>query len=495
MERDSAFRDAGYQHITPALNDPIQARRTKTILGTLRFLLDVLMLTLAFVMGYGARLYLPFLEEVDGLGPIVDYLPMMVTNIFIIIAMFYFSRLYHQYRIFSRFDQARNIFGAVTIGAMVANGTQELFFKNTVFEVDYLRGMFFYVWGFSVLMVILGREAHRIIQWSARRRGIARDNLLIVGTGRIARDITHRINENSILGYNIIGVVNGEIKPKGKMLDIPIVGLYQDLPDLIDKYDIQQVIIALPDAKRTEIVELVTLCQRGQVDIKIYPDIFAYMAGDMGVHDLDGIPLLTVRDIALRGWKLSLKRGLDVFGSFLGLVFLSPFMLLTAFFIRLESRGPVFYSQVRMGLDGRPFPMVKFRSMRTDAEQSGPGWTVENDPRVTRIGGFMRRTNWDEIPQLINVLLGQMSLVGPRPERPVYVQEFRHKIPRYMERHREKAGMTGWAQVNGLRGDTSIAARTSHDLWYVENWSLWLDIKVILRTVWQTVASKSQNAY
>ena len=495
MERDSAFRDSGYQHITPALSDPLRARRTKAILGALRFLLDVLMLTLAFVMGYGARLYLPFLEQVDRLAPIVDYLPMLITNVFIIIAMFYFSRLYHQHRIFSRFDQARNIFGAVTIGAMVANGTQELFFKNTVFEVDYLRGMFFYVWGFSVLMVILGREAHRIIQWSARRRGIARDNLLIVGTGRIARDITNRINDNSILGYNIIGVVNGQIKPKGKMLDIPIVGLYQDLPELIDKYDIQQVIIALPDAKRAEIVELVTLCQRGQVDIKIYPDIFAYMAGDMGVHDLDGIPLLTVRDIALRGWKLSLKRGLDVLGSFLGLVFLSPLMLLTAFFIRLESKGPVFYSQIRMGLDGRPFPMVKFRSMRTDAEQSGPGWTVENDPRVTRIGRFMRRTNWDEIPQLINVLLGQMSLVGPRPERPVYVQEFRHKIPRYMERHREKAGMTGWAQVNGLRGDTSIAARTAHDLWYVENWSLWLDIKVILRTVWQTVASKSQNAY
>ena len=344
-------------------------------------------------------------------------------------------------------------------------------------------------------MVILGREAHRIIQWSARRRGIARDNLLIVGTGRIARDIAYRVKDNLVLGYNVVGVVNDQIKPKGKIADLPIIGLYQDLPELIDKYDIQQVIIALPDAKRAEIVELVTLCQRGQVDIKIYPDIFAYMAGDMGVHDLDGIPLLTVRDIALRGWKLSLKRGLDVIGSFIGLVFLSPFMLLTAFVIRLESKGPIFYTQVRMGLDGRPFPMIKFRSMRTDAEQAGPWWTVENDPRVTRIGRFMRRTNWDEIPQLINVILGQMSLVGPRPERPVYVQEFRHKIPRYMERHREKAGMTGWAQVNGLRGDTSITARTAHDLWYVENWSLWLDIKVILRTIWQTITSKSKNAY
>jgi lipopolysaccharide/colanic/teichoic acid biosynthesis glycosyltransferase len=155
----------------------------------------------------------------------------------------------------------------------------------------------------------------------------------------------------------------------------------------------------------------------------------------------------------------------------------------------------VFYTQQRMGLDGRPFEMVKFRSMRQDAEQHGPGWTRENDPRVTPIGRFMRRTSWDELPQLINVLLGEMSIVGPRPERPVYVQQFRSNIPRYMERHREKAGMTGWAQVNGLRGDTSIAERTAYDLWYIENWSLWLDIKIIIRTVMQTALNRDPNAY
>jgi len=148
-----------------------------------------------------------------------------------------------------------------------------------------------------------------------------------------------------------------------------------------------------------------------------------------------------------------------------------------------------------MGLDGRPFSMIKFRSMRSDAERDGPGWTVETDPRVTRIGRFMRRTNWDEIPQLINVFYGQMSLVGPRPERPHYVRKFRESIPRYMERHREKAGMTGWAQVNGLRGDTSILERTKYDLWYVENWSLWLDIKIVMRTLIQTVFARNRNAY
>jgi len=231
------------------------------------------------------------------------------------------------------------------------------------------------------------------------------------------------------------------------------------------------------------------------VSIKIYPDVFAYMADGMSVDELGGMPLLSVRDVALRGWKLSLKRGLDVIGGAIGLILLSPIMLLTGILIKLESDGPVFFTQERCGLDGRPFPMIKFRTMRSDAERNGPGWTKEHDPRVTALGRLMRRTNWDEIPNLINVILGQMSLVGPRPEQTYFVQKFQEYIPRYMERHREKAGMTGWAQVNGLRGDTSLEERTKFDLWYVENWSLWLDIKIILRTVVQTFVGRNSNAY
>jgi exopolysaccharide biosynthesis polyprenyl glycosylphosphotransferase len=276
---------------------------------------------------------------------------------------------------------------------------------------------------------------------------------------------------------------------------VPVLGSQADLPALIDNYAIEQVIIADPDVQRDQLVDWVTLCQRGSVDIKVYPDMFAYMAGDLGVDDLDGMPLITVRDVALRGWRLSLKRGMDIFGASVGLIFFSPFLLLTALLVRLESPGSVFYTQERMGLDGKPFRMIKFRSMRQDAETGGVGWTVKDDPRVTRLGKFMRRTSWDELPQLINVLVGEMSLVGPRPERPVYVQEFRDRIPRYMERHREKAGMTGWAQVNGLRGDTSIAERTAFDLWYVENWSIWLDITIIIRTIVNIVLRRDENAY
>lgn len=468
--------------------------RIKALLGALRLVLDVGMLVAAFVVGYHAREVLPFFTRPDSQPDLERYIPTLILHVVVIVLMFYFNRLYHPRRVFSRFDQIRSIISVLSVGAVLVYGIQELIFRNSLIYVDYPRSMFVYIWFFSVIFVVIGREIHHIVQFRLRTHGVSRDNLLIVGTGQIARDITNRIRKSPQLGYNIVGIVNSQDEHQGRMLGVPVIGNFPQLPDIIDAYAVEQVIIAMPDARRTELVDLITLCQRGNIDIKIYPDIFAYMAGDLNVDDLNGIPLLTVRDIALRGWKLSLKRGLDLLGATAGLIALSPFMLLTAFLLYREDKGPIFYTQERMGLDGVPFPMIKFRSMRVGADKMAD-WTVENDPRVTRIGRFMRRTNWDEIPQLINVLLGHMSLVGPRPEQPQYVQAFREQIPRYMERHREKAGMTGWAQIHGLRGDTSIARRTSYDLWYVENWSLWLDIKIIVRTIIQTVRGRSRNAY
>jgi exopolysaccharide biosynthesis polyprenyl glycosylphosphotransferase len=218
--------------------------------------------------------------------------------------------------------------------------------------------------------------------------------------------------------------------------------------------------------------------------VRIFPDLFQIIASELSISDLDGLPLLTVRDVALRGWKLVTKRAMDMMVGGAGLVFLSPLMLLVALLVKLESKGPVFYAQTRVGLDGKPFPMLKFRSMRSDAEkESGPVWASADDPRRTRLGAFLRKTSIDELPQLINVLLGEMSLVGPRPERPVFVEQFKQVVPRYMDRHKEKAGITGWAQVNGLRGETSIVERTKYDLYYIENWSLLLDLKILLRQV------------
>lgn len=497
MAGNSPFSAPNPQQLMKARAENARSNRIKALLDVMLFLSDITSLGTAFLLAYVARLYIPLFNSAvpDQLPSFSRFLPIMGLQMILVVIVFYFSRLYHQRRVTSRIDNARNVLGAVTIGMVLASGLQELFFRNTGFDVDYSRTMFFYNWILSVILIVAGREAHRILKASFRRRGVVRDNLLLVGTGRVVHDIAFRIQRNPDLGYQIVGVVTNMVRPKGKIGKIPVLGLYADLPIIIDHYGVEQVIIAIPDARRAEIVDLVTLCQRGRVDIKIYPDIFAYMAGDLNVDDLGGTPLLTVRDIALRGWRLSLKRGLDIFGALFGLIFLSPILLLVAVIIRLDSPGSPFYSQIRMGLDGRPFPIIKFRTMRQDAESKGIGWTVKDDPRVTKIGRLLRKTELDELPQLINVLLGHMSLVGPRPERPFYVQQFREKIPRYMERHREKAGMTGWAQVNGLRGDSSIEERTAYDLWYVENWSLWLDIKIIIRTVIQALLRLNRNAY
>ena len=273
-----------------------------------------------------------------------------------------------------------------------------------------------------------------------------------------------------------------------------MLGSTSDLPTIIEDYGVDEVIIALPDASHQEILTLISLCERERVSIKVFPDVFQIMAQEITIGDLNGLPMVTVRDIALRGWKLTLKRGMDLLGATVGLVFLSPLMMLVALLIKLDSAGSIFYCQERMGLDAKPFWTIKFRSMYEDAEtETGPVWATPNDPRRTRVGRFLRHFSIDELPQLINVLLGEMSLVGPRPERPVFVQQFQQFIPRYMDRHREKAGIAGWAQVNGLRGDTSIVERTKYDLWYIENWSLLLDIKILLRTV--LAVFKAKDAY
>jgi Undecaprenyl-phosphate glucose phosphotransferase len=333
--------------------------------------------------------------------------------------------------------------------------------------------------------------------------------VLIVGTGEVGRMILQKIQHTPGLGYRVAGFVEsnassgsarrpGSLPPsvrdfagQAKVMGLPVLGQVDNLPEIIEANDIGEVIIGLPEASHQELVGIISLCEREKVSIRVFPDVFQIMASEVTISDLAGLPLLTIRDVALRGWKLTLKRIVDIVGSSLLLLFLSPWMMLVALLIKLDSPGPALFAQERMGLDARPFKILKFRSMRQNAEVNGPGWTTKDDPRRTRIGAFIRKASIDEWPQFINVLMGDMSLVGPRPEQPAYVEQFRQSIPRYMDRHREKAGVTGWAQINGLRGDTSIAERTKYDLWYIENWSLWLDFKILLRTAFNAFTDKT----
>ncbi|HRF98858.1 MAG TPA: hypothetical protein PLZ51_26795, partial [Aggregatilineales bacterium] len=277
MAGNTTFTPPNPQQLIKTRTENARSNRLKALLEVMQFFLDIISLTMAFILAYVARLYIPLFNQPDELAPVSEFLPLMILQIFLVLIVFYFSRLYHQRRVISRIDYARNILGAVTIGMVLASGIQELLFRNTGLDVDYSRTMFFYNWIASVILVVAGREVHRILKASFRRRGIVRDNLLLIGTGRVVRDLAHRIRHNPDLGYQIVGVVTDLVKPKGKINNLPILGLYPDLPVIIDHYGVEQVIIALPDAKRAEIVELVTLCQRGRVDIKIFPDIFAYM--------------------------------------------------------------------------------------------------------------------------------------------------------------------------------------------------------------------------
>ena len=438
--------------------------------------LDVLMNVLAFLAAYRLRLLTPS-ENLDSFS---TYSGMMAIQVAVVLIVFMFSRLYQRQRARSRVDEIAGVFGAVLVAVLITIALTTLFYKE---RLDFSRLMVFYDWILTFLFVSVGRIIHDRVVWHLRSRDFGVDDILLVGTTDVARMIHQKIMHSPGLGYRVMGYITDDEDAPKTILGAPVLGKLEDTPSVIGCGMVSEVIVALPDASRNEILEIISMCERGRVSIKVFPDVFQIMASEVSIGVLDGLPLLTIRDPAMQGWKLTVKRAVDVAGSGIGLILLSPFLLLTALLIKLDSPGPAFYYQERMGLDAKPFLMVKFRSMRQDAESHGPGWTTENDPRRTRLGSLIRRLSIDEFPQLINVLLGHMSLVGPRPERPMYVEQFRRSIPRYMDRHREKAGMTGWAQVNGLRGDTSISERTKYDLWYVENWSLLLDFKIVIQTL------------
>ena len=466
--------------------------RTQMIFVLTLALTDAAMAGLAFLLAYWMRRWIPWPEEAQAMGSFPNYAGIVLAHVVSILVVFAFSHLYRLARMPSRIDEFYSISASTTVGTLMGVALSSLLFKNSPLELDYSRGMILYGWGLTIVFVTTGRAIHTRIRTGLRRRGWGRDRVLIVGTSDVGRMIFQKIQSNPGLGYEVIGFVATSGSNRVP-LGAPILGQAGDLAPIIDEHQVDEVIIALPEATHQEVLMLLSECERGKVTIKVYPDVFQIMASQVSIGDLGGLPLLTVRDIALRGWRRAAKRLMDVVGAACVLILLSPPMMLMAILVKLDSRGPVFYAQERMGLDARSFQMLKFRSMRQDAETHGPGWTVEDDPRVTRLGRIIRSLNVDELPQLVNVLLGEMSLVGPRPERPVYVNQFRRSIPRYMDRHWEKAGMTGWAQVSGLRGDTSIAERTKYDLWYIENWSLLLDVKILIRTFFNLF--KLPNAY
>ncbi len=449
-------------------------------------LMDAVMAFLAFFIAYLIRTAMRGQE----VGPFRDHLLPAAIQVVATLTVFFFYKFYHRRHVALLLDEIYRLIGAVSVATLINIAFLSFVLRETL---QYQRSIVALAWACSILLIALGRALHGRLQRLLQRRGIGTERVLIVGTGEVGRTILQKFQQSTELGYQVVGFVDASSngRPPARVMGQPVLGTVEDLPDIIEAQNISEVIIALPEASHQELVGIVSQCERERVSIRVFPDVFQIMASEVTISDLAGLPLLTIRDVALRGWKLTLKRVVDIVFSGIFLVLFSPIMLLTAILIKLDSPGPVFFVQERMGLDAKPFKMLKFRSMRVDAEANGPGWTTKDDPRRTRVGAFIRKYSIDELPQFINVLMGDMSVVGPRPEQPAYVEQFRRSIPRYMERHREKAGVTGWAQINGLRGDTSIAERTKYDLWYIENWSLWLDFKIILRTAFKALFDRS----
>ncbi len=343
---------------------------------------------------------------------------------------------------------------------------------------------------FLVLLVILLSATHwgiRILLIRFRKKGFNLRHVLILGVGDLAQTLSEKLKLHPEYGFNVVGfLMEPQATPVETIDKKKILGKSEDVSRIIKEFGVDQVFIAFPLKSQGSIEDVLGFLTEETVTIKVVPDLVQFVSLQSDIEELDGLPIISISDNPLYGWNLVIKRSVDVVFSALAIFLLAPLMALIALVVKLESPGPVFYRQEREGLDRKVFNMLKFRSMRTDAESnSGPVWASKGDDRRTRIGAFLRTTSLDELPQLYNVLKGDMSLVGPRPERPVFIDDFKKTIPKYMLRMKMKAGLTGWAQVNGWRGNTSLEKRIEFDLYYIQNWSLGFDFKILFMTVWK----------
>lgn len=346
-------------------------------------------------------------------------------------------------------------------------------------------------WALTAVGVLTTRRLTWVTIRHLRSQGYNQTHCLIVGTGRTARKTARALRNASWMGFKTLGFV--EDQPTSLCNDLHVLGGTAELPQLIQKYQVNHVFIALPMSRYHEARRVFDVLSQTLAEVRLVADVPNLAGLTLTTTNLDGLPVIGLRESPHFGLNIVIKRAMDIVLSLIGLVLLAPLLGLIALLVKLTSPGPVFYRQPRCGLNGEEFLMLKFRSMRADAEKTGAGWTTKDDPRRTRFGTFLRSTSLDELPQLFNVLMGDMSLVGPRPERPVYIQQFRKTIPNYMARHCVKAGITGWAQVHGWRGNTSLRKRVQYDLYYITHWTPLLDIRILWMTMFHGL--RHRNAY
>ncbi len=459
--------------------------RFQRFYNSIKLVADVLGLSLAFGMAYFTRFTLLTTESIP---PLTDTLVTLAMALVVFPLTFRQSNLYTTNRARSHISEVFELFKA-TLFAMLILVAMSFFFRE---RYSRLTIGIFTVYSFVAVSVV--RLGFRAFFNEMRRRGYNLKTILVVGAGELGQRVVETIHQHRELGFVVMGLLTRKAEKVGTTIKhVPVLGVISQLGEVLDTHKVDQVILALPLEDQPLLKDLMESLALRTVDVKLVPDLFSYVTLRGGLEEFGGLPIISLQGAPLEGWNLIAKRIFDIACSSVALLVLSPVMLLLAVIIKLTSRGPVFYRQERMGMDGHLFTMLKFRSMRIDAEAEGAAFAAQNDPRRTLLGSFLRKYSLDELPQFLNVLFGDMSLVGPRPERPVFIEEFKRQIPRYHLRHMVKAGITGWAQVNGLRGNTSIKDRIDYDLYYIENWSLLFDIKILVRTAFGGFLSK--NAY
>jgi Undecaprenyl-phosphate glucose phosphotransferase len=445
---------------------------------------DLLLIAACWVLAYALRFHVfPTGDTPPFRGYALQLVPILLVWGF----AFHAFDLYRPNRLGSRVSEWFDVAKASTLGALVLVAIMSFAFRDQ----PYSRAVIVLFWAVSIVAVSFSRAVFREALRFSRRHGFNQRYAIVVGGGEPAAEVLRVLRRRPDVGIRVLGMVSDK-------RDVPDnvrwLGGIEDVRSVLDRQQVDIVFIALPHADYSRITAVLHGIGDDPLTIHLIPDVFGLASLRGGVEEFETVPFIHLRESPLYGWNRFLKRGFDLAGGALALTLAAPVMLAIVAALKVTSPGPVLYRQERMGVDGRRFRMLKFRTMRVDAEaETGPVWARPDDPRRTWLGAFLRRWSLDELPQLFNVLRGEMSLVGPRPERPSFVEEFRRRVPGYMLRHKVKSGITGWAQINGWRGNTSIERRIECDLYYIERWSLGFDLKILIQTFWY--GFRNHNAY
>lgn len=461
------------------------------VFNRLHLVMDALIVVISYIMAWALhyKVFNSFGPEA-GILSLEQYMKTLSLIVPAYILLYFYCHVYTPRRTSSCFREVYNIICANTVGLIGVIAVLSIIKQN-----DYSRKMFFIFYVLNIFITAMSRLVLRKTLRSFRAKGYNLKHVLLVGYSRAAEEYVDRILGNAEWGYVVCGILDDFVPAGTFYRGVKVLGRIDNLHELLPQNELDEIAIALSLKNYDRLEEIVSICEKYGVHTKFIPDYNSLFPSKPYTEDLMGLPVINIRHVPLTNTgNIIMKRLVDIIGSLIGIILTSPIMLISAIAVKLSSPGPVIFKQERVGLHSKSFKMYKFRSMEQQKpSEEQKAWTVKDDPRVTTVGRILRKTSIDELPQLFNILKGDMSLVGPRPERPLFVEKFKEEIPRYMVKHQVRPGLTGWAQVNGYRGDTSIRKRIEYDLYYIENWTMGFDIKIIIMTFFTGFINK--NAY